>query len=95
MKAIYILLVLSIFAFGNKNTQAQVIAIGHICAEVIESVSISSLTITDLIINRNSTNSTINMGKVKINSSDNVVTNVLINQMVNKHLVLLRTLTLQ
>ena len=48
MKKIYILLILSIFAFGlKKNTHAQVVAIGHICAEVIESVSIGSSAITD------------------------------------------------
>ena len=81
MKKIYILLVLSIFAFGiNKNTKAQVVAIGHICAEVIESVSLNSLAITDLVINRNSTNSTIDMGKVSINSSSDVITNVLVNK---------------
>ena len=81
MKAIYFLLIFSIFAFGlNKNTNAQVVAIGHICAEVIESVSIVSTAITDLIIDRNSTNSTINMGKITINSSNSVVTNVLITQ---------------
>ena len=77
MKAIYILLALSIFAFGNKNTQAQVIAIGHICAEVIESSSLGSSAITDLVININ-TNS-INMGKFTVNSSSNVITNVLVN----------------
>ena len=78
MKAIYILLALSIFALGmNKNTHAQVVAIGHICAEVIESSSLGSSAIIDLVINSN-TNS-INMGKFTVNSSSNVITNVLVN----------------
>lgn len=80
MKKFYILLIISILFFSNKIIHAQVVAIGHICAEVIESVSIGSSAITDLVINRNSTNSTIDMGKVTISSSNNVVTNVLINQ---------------
>ena len=80
MKKFYILLIISILFFSNKIIHAQVVAIGHICAEVIESVSIGSSAITDLVINRNSTNSTIEMGKVTISSSNNVVTNVLINQ---------------
>jgi len=80
MKKFYILFIISILFFSNKIIHAQVIAIGHICAEVIESVSIGSSAITDLIIDRNSTNPTINMGKVTINSSNNVVTNVLVKQ---------------
>lgn len=81
MKTIYILLIICIFLFKiNKNIHAQVVAIGHICAEVIESASIGSLAITDLVINHDSTNFVVNMGKVTINSSSNVITNILVNK---------------
>ena len=70
---IYILLILSFFTLVS-NGQATII--GHIFAEVVESVSAKSQIITDFTINNDCNN--INMGSVTINSNNKC--SVIVNQ---------------
>ncbi|HEX7410982.1 MAG TPA: hypothetical protein VF298_02455 [Bacteroidales bacterium] len=77
----------SIFAIGNVS--AQTIAIGHVTAEVVESVSASSMAITgfDLKNESNQTASShsalvgwkyenVNLGDIKINSGSGITCNI-------------------
>jgi len=67
------------FAMPN-NCDGQVVAIGHVTAEVIESISASSLAVTDLSLGTNAAGvpAAVNLGAVTINSGSNVTCNVVV-----------------
>jgi len=66
---------------GIKTVNGQAIAIGHITAEVIESVSASSLAITSLGLNTNSAGipSTVDLGAITVNSGSSIAVNIVVN----------------
>jgi len=83
MKAIFTTLFLialtSIFSAVNLN--GQTIAVGHVSAEIIESVSVSSSAVTsfDILNNKvSSSNSSVNLGEMKVNSGASVAYNVVL-----------------
>ena len=83
MKAIFTTLFLialtSIFSAVNLN--GQTIAIGHVSAEIIESVSVSSSAVTNFdILNSkaSSSNSNVSLGEMKVNSGAGVTYNVVV-----------------
>ena len=83
MKAIFSTLFLialtSIFSAVNLN--GQTVAVGHVSAEIIESVSVSSLAITNFDIQNNPTsgnNPNANLGDVKVNSGTDIAYNVVL-----------------
>ncbi len=67
---------------GTNLCSGQTVAIGHICAEVIESISASTQAVTDLAIGATSTGgaTTVNLGAMTINSGSNVAVNVVMKQ---------------
>jgi hypothetical protein len=83
-----IFILLSLFA--SEDILAQTVAIGHVSAEVVESVSASSQAITNFNIKNDNTAAQpteanyhfkhINLGKFKINSGEAVACNIVINQ---------------
>jgi len=84
MKAILSLMfvvVLTLASAGVRTCNGQTVVIGHISAEVIESVSASSQAVTNLALNTNSagTPSTVNLGALTVNSGSNVAVNVVVN----------------
>ena len=83
MKAIFTTLFLialtSIFSAVNLN--GQTIAVGHISAEIIESVSVSSSAVTsfDILNNKvSSSNSSVSLGEMRVNSGASVAYNVVL-----------------
>jgi len=83
MKAIFTTLFLialtSIFSAVNLN--GQTMAIGHVSAEIIESVSVSSSAVTNFdILNSkaSSNNSNVSLGVMKVNSGAGVTYNVVV-----------------
>lgn len=60
---------------GSKVCNGQTIAIGHVSAEVIESVSASTQAVTDLTIG---TTGTVDLGAMTVNSGSNVTVNVVV-----------------
>lgn len=81
MKSIFTTLILtaSISLFSAVNLNGQTMAIGHVSAEIIESVSVSSLAITNFDIQNNTSsgnNTSANLGEVKVNSGTDITYNV-------------------
>ena len=83
MKAIFTTLFLialtSIFSAVNLN--GQTIAVGHVSAEIIESVSVSSSAVTNFDILNNkvsSSNSSVSLGEMRVNSGASVAYNVVL-----------------
>ncbi|MBP1670564.1 MAG: hypothetical protein H6Q22_136 [Bacteroidetes bacterium] len=83
MKAIFTTLFLialtSIFSAVNLN--GQTMAVGHVSAEIIESVSVSSSAVTNFdILNSkaSSSNSNVSLGEMKVNSGAGVAYNVVV-----------------
>ena len=83
MKAIFTTLFLialtSIFSAVNLN--GQTMAIGHVSAEIIESVSVSSSAVTSFdILNSNASSGSYNvsLGEMKVNSGTGVAYNVVV-----------------
>jgi len=83
MKAIlttlFLIALTSIFSAVNLN--GQTIAVGHVSAEIIESVSVSSSAVTNFDILNNkasSSNSIVNLGEMKVNSGASVAYNVVL-----------------
>ncbi len=86
--SIYLIVVL-LSLFATVDILAQTVAVGHVSAEVVESVSASSQAITDFNFKNDNTAEQptevnwhfkhINMGKFKINSGEAVVCNIVIN----------------
>jgi hypothetical protein len=67
--------------FSAVNLNGQTIAVGHVSAEIIESVSVSSSAVTsfDIQNNKNSSgNSSVNLGEMKVNSGAGVAYNVVV-----------------
>ena len=87
-RSIYLIVVL-LSLFAAVDMLAQTVAIGHVSAEVVESVSASSQAITDFnILNDNTAAQTegddyrfedIDLGKFNINSGEAVACNIVIN----------------
>ena len=80
MKAIFTTLFLialtSIFSAVNLN--GQTIAVGHISAEIIESVSVSSSAVTNFDILNSKASSNVSLGEMKVNSGEGVAYNVVV-----------------
>ena len=80
---VILLLVLTLGMTGSKLCTAQVVAIGHITAEVIESVSASSQAATTLSLGSGTsqlaaTTPTVNLGTMTVNSGSNATVNVVL-----------------
>ena len=80
---VILLLVLTLGMTGSKLCSAQVVAIGHITAEVIESVSASSQATTTLSLGSGTsqwaaTPPTVNLGTMTVNSGSNATVNVVL-----------------
>ena len=80
---VILLLVLTLGMTGSKLCSAQVVAIGHITAEVIESVSASSQAATTLSLGFGTsqlaaTTPTVNLGTMTVNSGSNATVNVVL-----------------
>jgi len=75
MKTFYFLF---LFLIIYLNCNGQVVAIGHVYAEVIESVSSKYSVSTDFVIKQDSTK--INIGTITITSTGNNLSNVIISQ---------------
>lgn len=85
-RSIYLIVVL---LFAAVDILAQTVAIGHVSAEIVESVSASSQAITDFNIKNDNTSPQpagadwhfehINLGKFKINSGETIACNIMIN----------------
>ena len=87
MKSAFAIFVILISALISSKAGAQVVAIGHVSAEVIESVSASAKPVTGFSLipsNNNITEAasinpeTINLGTMTINSGTNVACNVVV-----------------
>ena len=83
MKAIlttlFLIALTSIFSAVNLN--GQTIAVGHVSAEIIESVSVSSSAVTsfDILNNKvSSSNSSVSLGEMRVNSGASVAYNVVL-----------------
>lgn len=78
--SLIIAIILTIGISGVRISQGQTIAIGHVTAEVIESISASSQAVTSLSLGTNSagTPSAVNLGAITVNSGSNVSVNVVI-----------------
>jgi hypothetical protein len=78
MKAITSLIFVTVLIMGLAGTKVcsgQTVAIGHVSAEVIESVSASTQAVTDLSIG---TTGTVDLGAMTVNSGSNVTVNVVV-----------------
>ena len=75
-----LILVLTLGFAGVKTTSGQIVAIGHITAEVIESISASTQALTSLALGTNSagTPSNVSLGALTVNSGSNVSVNVVV-----------------
>lgn len=88
MRAIGILLIAVFFSLGlgGKKVIGQTVAIGHVCAEVVESVSAASATNSDFELSRSTlqttaeglTSETLNLGAITINSGKNIACNIVL-----------------
>jgi len=88
MKRVTVALCIALFfisTLGGSKAYAQVIAIGHVSAEIVESVSAASAAITDFElakstgnININSTSETLNLGTITLNSGKDITCNVVL-----------------
>jgi len=80
MKAIFTTLFLialtSIFSAVNLN--GQTMATGHVSAEIIESVSVSSSAVTNFDILNSKASSNVSLGEMKVNSGAGVAYNVVV-----------------
>lgn len=86
-----VIMIIAVFFFWNlegSKVYGQTVAIGHVSAEVVEAVSVSSLAVTDFNINNASTLAinqssaseynyeSVNLGSIKINSGKDVACNL-------------------
>jgi hypothetical protein len=87
MRAIGILLMVVFFFFclGGKKVNGQALAIGHACAEIVESVSVASATISDFelsksseSINKSHAAGNLNLGAITLNSGKDVTCNIVL-----------------
>jgi hypothetical protein len=83
--AVLILAVLLIWTLGTAKVCAQTVAIGHVFAEIVESVSATSATISNFelakateITSNNLTSDVLNLGTITINSGKDVTCNVVL-----------------
>lgn len=90
--ALAFLMTASLFSiFSMANVHGQTIAIGHVTAEVVESISASSMAVTGFDLNRESSRTAlanngaggwnfenVNLGEIKINSGRGIACNVLL-----------------
>ncbi|HEY3371330.1 MAG TPA: DUF4402 domain-containing protein [Prolixibacteraceae bacterium] len=87
MKTTIALLVAIFFGLtlGGTKVNGQTVAIGHVCAEVVESVSVASATISDFELATSTSNitaslasETLNLGSIVLNSGKDVTCNVVL-----------------
>jgi hypothetical protein len=85
MRAIGILLMVVFFCLGGKKVNGQAVAIGHACAEIVESVSVASTTISDFELSKTSVSmnefnasGNLNLGAITLNSGKDVTCNIVL-----------------
>jgi hypothetical protein len=87
MRAIGILFIAVFFTLGigGKKVNGQTVAIGHVCAEVVESVSAASATISDFELTKSNmqqkeepASATLNLGAITINSGKDITCNIVL-----------------
>lgn len=88
MRAIGILIIAVFFTLGlgGKKVNGQTVAIGHVCAEVVESISAASATIHDFELSKSAlqmtndepASGTLQLGAITINSGKDITCNIVI-----------------
>ena len=87
MKTMVVFLITVFFSLtlGGKKVNGQTVAIGHVTAEIVESVSIAAAAITDFELVKatqhiatNPTSETLNLGAITINSGKDITCNVVL-----------------
>lgn len=87
MRAIGILLIAVFFSLGlgGRKVNGQTVAVGHVCAEVVESVSAASATISDFELTQsnvqaseNNASENLNLGAITLNSGKDITCNIVL-----------------
>lgn len=87
MRAIGVLVIAVFFTLGlgGKRVKGQTVAIGHACAEVVESVSAASATISDFeftkstdLTGRSNAAGKLNLGAITLNSGKDITCNIVL-----------------